>query len=134
MVLDASGAVELLLNTTSGRMLGARLADDAEIVHAPHLIDIEITHVLRRYVLAGTFDERRAVRALDHWRQLDVERYPHEPFLDRVWGLRNNVTAYDAIYVALAETLRETLFTGDRKLAGCPGLNVRVELVGGGGQ
>ena len=132
MVLDASGAVEFLLNTAGGRRLGARLAESAETVHAPHLIDIEIAHVLRRYVLAGTFDERRAVQALDHWRQLDVERYPHEPFLDRVWGLRNNVTAYDAIYAALAETLRETLVTGDRKLAGSPGLNVRVEWVGGG--
>jgi predicted nucleic acid-binding protein len=60
---------------------------------------------------------------------LDVERYPHEPFLDRVWGLRNNVTAYDAVYVALAETLGELLVTGDRKLAGAPRLNVRVELV-----
>ncbi|MCY4660225.1 MAG: hypothetical protein OXF93_10515 [Acidobacteria bacterium] len=57
------------------------------------------------------------------------ERYPHEPFLDRVWSLRNNVTAYDAIYVALAETLGELLVTGDRRLAGSPGLNVRVELV-----
>ena len=129
MVLDASGALELLLNTARGRRLEARLADDAEVVHAPHLIDIEIAHVLRRYVLDGTFNERRGVEALDHWQQLDVERYPHEPFLDRIWGLRNNVTAYDAIYVALAEALGELLVTGDRKLAGAPGLRVHVELV-----
>ena len=80
-------------------------------------------------MLDGTFNERRAVQAIEHWRQLDVERYPHEPFLDRVWGLRNNVTAYDAVYVALAEVLGELLVTGDQKLAGAPGLNVRVELV-----
>ena len=129
MVLDASGAMELLLNTARGGRLGARLADDAEVVHVPHLIDIEIAQVLRRYVLDGTFIERRAVQALDHWRKLDVERYPHEPFLDRVWGLRSNVTAYDALYVALAETLGESLVTGDRKLAGASGLNVRVELI-----
>ena len=129
MVLDASGAMEFLLNTDRGRRVGARLANGAELVHAPHLIDVEIAHVLRRYVLDGTFDERRAARALHHWRQLDVERYPHEPFLDRVWSLRNSVTAYDAIYVALAETLGELLVTGDRRLAGSPGLNVRVELV-----
>ncbi len=129
MVLDASGAMEFLLNTARGRRVGARLANGAELVHAPHLIDVEIAHVLRRYVLDGTFDERRAARALHHWRQLDVERYPHEPFLDRVWSLRNSVTAYDAIYVALAETLGELLVTGDRRLAGSPGLNVRVELV-----
>ena len=129
MVLDTSGAIELLLNTARGRRLGARLADDAEAVHAPHLIDIEIAHVLRRYVLDGTFDERDAIRALDQWRQLDVERYPHEPFLDRVWRLHNNVTAYDAVYVALAEALGDVLVTGDQKLAGAPGLNVSVELV-----
>ena len=129
MVLDASGAIEFLLNTARGRKVGARLADHAEIVHAPHLIDIEIAHVLRRYVLDGTFGERHAARTLRHWRQLDVERYPHEPFLDRVWGLRDNVTAYDAIYVALAEALGEMLVTADRRLAGSPGLNVRVELV-----
>ena len=129
MVLDASGAVELLLNTAAGARLGARLAADTEVVHAPHLIDIEIAQVLRRYVLGGAFGARRAVQALDHWRQLDVERYPHEPFLDRVWGLRNNVSAYDALYVALAEALGESLVTGDRKLAVVPGLNVRVELV-----
>ena len=129
MVLDASGALELLLNTARGRRLGARLGDEAEIVHAPHLIDIEIAHVLRRYVLVGTFDERRAAQALDQWRRLDVERYPHEPFLDRIWSLRNNVTAYDAVYVALAATLGESLVTGDRKLAASPGLNVRIESI-----
>ena len=129
MVLDASGAMELLLNTVRGRRLGERLADAAEVVHSPHLIDVEIANVLRRYVRNGELDERRAVQALEQWRQLDIERYPHEPFLHRVWDLRNNVTAYDAVYVALAETLGELLVTGDRRLAGAPGLNVRVDLV-----
>ncbi len=129
MVLDASGAMELLLNTIRGRRLGARLSDTAELVHAPHLIDIEIAHVLRRYVLGGVLEGRQAVQALDRWRQFDVERYPHEPFLDSIWSLRNNVTAYDAVYVALAATLGESLVTGDRKLAASKGLNVRVELV-----
>ncbi len=129
MVLDASGAIEFLLNTARGGKVGARLADDAEVVHAPHLIDVEIAHVLWRYVRDGTFDEGHAARTLRHWRQLDVERYPHEPFLDKVWGLRDNLTAYDAIYVALAETLGELLVTADRRLAGSPGLNVRIELL-----
>ena len=129
MVLDASGAIEFLLNTARGRQVGARLADDAEVVHAPHLIDIEIAHVLRRYVLDGTLDEGHAGRTLRYWRQLDVERYSHEPFLDSVWRLRDNVTAYDAIYVALAEALGEPLVTADRRLARSPGLNARVELV-----
>ena len=128
MVLDASGAVELLLNTARGARLGERLATGAEVVRVPHLIDIEIAQVLRRYAL-GAFGEQRAVQALHHWRQLDVERYPHEPFLGRVWALRSNVSAYDALYVALAEALGESLVTGDRKLAAVPGMNVRVELV-----
>ena len=67
--------------------------------------------------------------ALDRWRNLDVERYPHEPFLGRVWQLRNNVTAYDAIYVALAETLSTVLVTGDRRLVGAPGVRAAIELI-----
>ena len=129
MVLDASGAIELLLNTTAGKRLSARLADDTESVHVPHLIDMEIVRVLRRYVSHGTLDEGRGALALDRWRNLDVERYPHEPFLGRVWQLRDNVTAYDAIYVALAETLSTVLVTGDRRLVGAPGVRAAIELI-----
>lgn len=129
MVVDASAAVEFLLNTASGKRLATRLADDAVAVHAPHLIDIEIAQVLRRYVLQGTLDERLAATALYRWRDLDVERYPHEPFLDRVWQLRANVSAYDAMYVALAEALSTVLVTGDRRLAGTPGVNAEIELI-----
>ena len=128
MVLDASGAIELLLNTARGKRIGRRLAADAEVVYAPHLVDVEVTHVLRRYVLRGALDERRAALALEHWRSFGVERYPHEPFLGRVWRLRNNVSAYDAVYVALADALGTVLVTGDHRLAAAPGLNVRVEL------
>ena len=63
------------------------------------------------------------------WRSLDVERYPHEPFLGRVWQLQDNLTAYDAIYVALAEALTMMLVTGDRKLVGSPGVNAAIELI-----
>lgn len=129
MVLDASGAIELLLNTTRGKRLAERLADEAEVVHAPHLIDVEISQVLRRYVLRGALNERRGATALHRWRGFDVERYPHEPFLDRVWQLRANFSAYDAVYVALAEALSTVLVTGDRKLAGAPGANATIELI-----
>ena len=64
----------------------------------------------------------------DRWRDLDIERYPHTPLLDRVWQLRHNVSAYDAVYVALAEVLSIPLVTGDAMLARAPGLNVRIEL------
>ena len=116
MVLDASGAVEFLLNTETGKRLALRLADDRETVHVPHLIDLEIAQVMR-------------LRALQRWRDLDVERYPHEPFLGRVWNLRNNLTAYDAVYVALAETLSMVLVTGDRKLVGSPGVRAVIEVI-----
>ena len=129
MVLDASGAVEFLLNTAAGNKLAARLTDEAELVHAPHLIDLEIVQVLRRYTRLGTLDARMAMLALDRWRSLDVQRYSHEPFLDRIWQLRHNVTAYDAIYIALAEALSTVLFTGDRRLVGAPGVTVAIELI-----
>ena len=129
MVLDASGAVELLLNTAPGRRLAGRLANEDEFVHVPHLIDLEIAQVLRRYVLHGALDDRAGAMALQRWRELDVERYPHEPLLGRVWQLRADVSAYDAIYVALAEALSTVLVTGDRRLAGVPGLTVAVEFV-----
>ena len=129
MVLDASGAVELLLRTSSGERLAARLADETDVIHVPHLIDLEIAQVLRRYVLQGTLDAPLAATALDRWRRLDVERYSHEPFLDRVWELRANVTAYDAVYLALAEVLSTVLVTGDRRLARAPGVRTPVELI-----
>ena len=128
MVLDASAAVELLLNTPPGRRVSSRLNDETEVIHAPHLIDIEVAQVLRRHVLHGLVTDARAVRALDRWRDLDIERYPHTPLLDRVWQLRHNVSAYDAVYVALAEALTIPLVTGDARLARAPGLNVRIEL------
>ena len=132
-VLDASGAVELLLNTASGRRLAARLAGDAEVVHVPHLIDVEIAQVLRLYVLRAAGDARQKIgrdgASSLAARHFDVERYPHEPLLDRVWQLRDNVTAYDAVYVALAEALSTVLVTGDRRLARMPGLAVAIEPV-----
>ena len=129
MVLDASAAVELLLNTAAGGRLAARLANEADIVHVPHLVDLEIAQVLRRYALSGVIDEETAAAALRRWRDFDVERYPHEPLLDRVWQLRANVSAYDAVYVALAEALSDVLVTGDRRLARAPGLTVGIETV-----
>ena len=129
MVLDASGAVEFLLNTAAGKRLSARLADETEVVHVPHLIDLEIAQVLRRYTRHGTLNARMGMLALDRWRSLDVQRYAHEPFLDRIWELRDKVNVYDAVYVALAEALSTVLHTGDRKLAGAPGVNVAIALI-----
>ena len=128
MVMDASAAVELLLNTPAGNRISSRIEDETEIIHAPHLIDIEVAQVLRRHVLHGLVESARARRALDRWRDLDVERYAHEPLLERVWQLRHNVSAYDAVYVALAEALSVSLVTADEKLVRAPGLHARIEL------
>ena len=129
MVLDASSAVELLLNTLRGQRLAVRLLDDTESVHVPHLIDVEIAQVLRRYVLRGVLDETFGATALLRWREFSIERHPHEPLLDRIWQLRANVSAYDAVYLALAEALSAVLVTGDRKLAQASGFAVAVELI-----
>lgn len=129
MVLDASGAVELLPNTAAGERLSARLADEFEAVHVPHVIDLEFARVLRRYVLRGVLDERLGAMALGRWMDFDVERHPPQPFLGRNWRLQANVTAYDAVYLALAEALSQELVTGDRRLAEVPGTAVAIELI-----
>lgn len=129
MVVDASIAVDLLLNTARGERLAARLGDGLEPICAPHLIDLEVANALRRYVARGRLSPESAEEALEQWRRLDVERHPHESYLGRIWELRDNVSSYDAAYVALAEALSATLVTGDRRLAGAPGTRARIDLL-----
>lgn len=129
IVLDASCLVELLVGTSLGRSVGARIADPSEGLHAPHLVDIEVAQALRRLVRDGEIDAADATAAIGVLRTLDLERHAHEPLLGRVWALRGNLSAYDAVYVALAEALDTTLLTCDRRLARAPGLVRRVELV-----
>jgi predicted nucleic acid-binding protein len=129
MVLDASAAIELILNTAAGRRLAKRLADESVAIHAPHLIDVEIAQVLRRYVAHKAFPEARASLALEHWRSLQIARYPHEPFLGRIWHLRDNFSAYDAMYVSLAQALSTVLLTSDQKLARAPNVGAQIELI-----
>jgi predicted nucleic acid-binding protein len=129
IVLDASAVVELLLATARGAAVRARIAEPEESLHAPHLLDVEVAQVLRRYHLAGDLGAGRAREALADLADLPVSRYPHDVLLPRVWELRRSVTAYDAVYVALAEALRAPLLTFDRRLAGAPGHRARVEIL-----
>ena len=129
IVLDASALVELVLGTASGRGIAARVADPAVSLHAPHLADVEVAQTLRRYTRDGELDALDARAALDDFRALDLQRHAHEPLLDRVWALRENLSAYDAVYVALAEALDAVLLTCDGRLARAPRVAARVELV-----
>ena len=98
-------------------------------LHAPHLIDLEIAHVLRRHCGAGKLTEQRAREALEDFLGMPVRRHPHEPFLPRIWELRHNFTAYDAAYIALAEALNAPLVTCDRALASTAGHRAQVNLI-----
>lgn len=131
IVLDASAVLELLLSTELGRAIAIRIADPAVGLHAPHLVDVEVAQALRRYVQDGELDLGTARAALEDLRSLDLERHAHEPLLDRVWALRENLTAYDAVYVALAEALDAVLVTCDGRLARAPGVGKRIEHVRG---
>ena len=130
IVLDASAALDLLMRGPAALMIAARVFARGESVHAPHLIDLEITQGLRRLVLAGIMTLERADLALETWRTLPVRRWGHQALLHRVWALRGTLTAYDAAYVALAETLGAALVTTDGKIARASGHGARVEVVG----
>jgi predicted nucleic acid-binding protein len=129
IVLDASALVELLLNTATGQTIATRIADPALGLHVPHLADIEVAQALRRYARDGELDVKDAAVALEDLRSLDLQRHAHEPLLERVWELRHNLSAYDAVYVALAEVLDTVLLTCDGRLARAPGMARRVKLV-----
>lgn len=128
IVVDASALLEVLLRTGAAGAVEARLFG-GETLHAPHVIDLEVAHVLRRYERAGELTARRGREALDDLEAFRIERYPHHLFLGRVWSLRANATAYDACYLALAEALGAPLLTRDRRLATVPGHGAKVEVV-----
>jgi predicted nucleic acid-binding protein len=129
IVLDASAVLELLLGTPAGARVVRRIEAPAETLHAPHLVDLEVAQVLRRFQREGEIDEARGRGALEVLRDLDVARYPHDVLLPRIWQLRDVVTAYDAAYLALAEALAAPLLTADVKLARARGHRARVELL-----
>ncbi len=129
IVLDASAALELLLNTAAAPRVAQRVLSPRESLHAPHLIDLEVAQVLRRWERAGELSPVRAEEALDDLDDLPMVRYPHQLLLPRIWSLRANLTAYDAAYLALAEVLGATLVTRDAALASIPGHTAQVEVI-----
>lgn len=129
IVLDASAALEWLLNRPSASKLEARLASEYGHVYAPHLIDVEVLQVLRRFAREKTIGVERAHEAIEDFHALAIGRHGHRRLVPRIWEIRANLTAYDAAYVALAETLDCPLVTHDARLARSPGHRARIELI-----
>lgn len=123
VVVDASAVADVLLNAVSAEWLRERLLRRGTVLYAPHLLDLEVLHALRRHRLA----DDRGDQAIRQYREFKIQRYPHHWFLPRVWALRFNFTAYDAMYVVLAEALHAPLVTTDIRLAKAAARFVDVE-------
>lgn len=124
IVVDASVAVFGLLNDGTSR---SQLS--VEVLAAPHLVDAEVAHALRSRVLRGELAAEDGERALRRWARLGIDRFPMTGMLDRVWQLRDNLSAHDASYVAVAEALGCGLVTADRRLAGATGPTCPITFV-----
>ena len=128
IVLDASAAIDWLLQTAAGQQIGNRIYSRGESLHAPHLLDLEVAQVLRRLVRETALSAQRADQALQDLLSLRLTRYPHFVFLPHIWRLRHNLSAYDAAYVALAAQLGANLITRDARLAAASARGVTIEL------
>lgn len=128
IVLDASAAIDWLLQTAAGQRIENRIYSRGESLHAPHLLDLEVAQVLRRLVRETTVSAQRADQAIQDLLDLHLTRYPHFVFLPHIWRLRHNLSAYDAAYVVLTEELGATLLTRDACLASALDPRVKIEL------
>lgn len=124
VVADASVIVELLTDPDA-HLFRRR---DLRTGWAPHLVDAEVGHAIRRQSAAGSLPAAQAQRAIARLARLPLLRVPHAALLERAWELRENVTFYDALYVSLAERLQVPLLTLDERLAAAPGLRCSVEV------
>lgn len=131
MVLDASAVVELLLGSQRGEAVAeaVREAGADSLLHAPDLMDVEVAQVFRRHAARDVLPEARAAAALELLQRLPVTRHPSRILLPRIWALRENLTAYDGAYIALAEALAAPLLTCDGRLARAPGHGASVVTV-----
>jgi predicted nucleic acid-binding protein len=128
IVVDASILTELLATSEASSVIGARVLAPGLALHAPHLVDVEVAHALRRLVAVGDLTAGQGLEAISMMSRLEIARHPHNELLDRIWALRGNLTAYDAAYVALAEVLDAPLVTRDAELAAAPGHRAFIEL------
>lgn len=129
IVVDASVLAPALADTRpDGELARTRLL--RERLAAPHLIDVEVASIFRRAVRGGSLEREPAQQALTKLERMPLQRTPHHPLLDRIWELRENLTAYDAAYIALAEAINALFITADTKIPKAPGLRCPVELIG----
>jgi predicted nucleic acid-binding protein len=117
LVVDASAIVDLLVGSSAAPRIFDRIIASQDGLHAPHAIDLEVAQAVRRLWRRGLTTDSDAEQMAETYRRLPIERHPHLPLLKRVWELRHNISAYDAAYVALAESLGAPLVTRDRRLA-----------------
>jgi predicted nucleic acid-binding protein len=127
-VVDASVLVELLRDGGHAEVVEERLAAEEHTLWAPHLIDAEIGQALRRRVRSGDLDPGVAGEAIWEIDELPIERVEHELLVHVAWALRDNVSFYDGLYVALAMMLGEPLLTFDARLART-GVDVEIEVM-----
>lgn len=129
IVVDASALVEVLTRSPATSLVEEFLMRNRDGLHAPHLLDVECTHVIRRYVQLGIMQSDHAQISITGLQNFRLIRHSHVPLLGRVWELRASLTAYDAVYVALAESLGAPLLTRDTRLAGSAAAYVQMQLV-----
>jgi predicted nucleic acid-binding protein len=128
IVVDASAVIEVLIGSALGRRLAPRVLHGNPILHAPHLLDLEVLQALRSFLKAKDISPDNAIAAASRLQAFDLVRHPHAPLIQRILDLRHNLTAYDAAYMALAESLDAPLVTCDRALRSVPGARATVEV------
>jgi predicted nucleic acid-binding protein len=128
IVLDASAAIDWLLQTPAGRQIEKRIYSQNESLHCPHLMDLEVAQVLRRLVREAVITANRAHEAIRDLLDMRITRYPHYIFLPRIWERRHNFSAYDSAYVVLAEEIGATLITRDGRLGATSGRAAPIEV------
>ncbi len=129
IVADASALFEVLIRSPFAKAIETRLFGTGDTLHAPHLLDVEVAQVVRRFVAIGDISDSRGRAALTDLADFPLRRYPHRFLIPRIWALRHNFSAYDAAYVALAEALGAVLVTRDKRLAAGAGHFARIEVV-----
>jgi len=129
IVLDASVVLDIVTGVAAGKAIASRIARTGNDFVAPEIVDLEVLQALRRQQRLGLIDDGRAATALQLLDAIPVTRMSHRMLTGRIWQLRDNATAYDAAYVALAEVMSATLWTRDRKFLGIPNHRAQIDLV-----